>query len=70
MPIFHSKDTAHKAVGRHYVDDDGRVLRMVRQLYVASASAVKLVWELVSSCFGSGYWNNEKPWKNDDAWRN
>lgn len=29
----------------------------------------KLVWEAISSCFGSGMWNNEKPWKNEEGWR-
>jgi len=28
----------------------------------------KLVWEAISSCFGSGYWIGEKPWKSEDAW--
>lgn len=31
---------------------------------------VKLVWEAISSCFGSGYWINNRPWSNTDAWRN
>ena len=35
-----------------------------------------LVWQAaqededVRSCFGSGYWINDKPWLNDDAWVN
>lgn len=32
--------------------------------------AGKVVWELISSCFGSGYWINDRPWINDDAWSN
>ena len=28
----------------------------------------KLVWEAISSCFGSGYWIGEKPWKSEDVW--
>lgn len=31
---------------------------------------VVLLWEAVRSCFGRGRWVNEKPWLNDDAWRN
>ncbi len=31
---------------------------------------LRLVWTAVRSCFGKGYWINEKPWINDDAWRN
>lgn len=29
-----------------------------------------LLWEAVSSCFGSGYWRNDLPWSNEDAWKN
>lgn len=30
----------------------------------------KLVWEAITSCFGSGRWLNERPWKNTDSWKN
>lgn len=29
-----------------------------------------LIWEAVSSCFGSGMWINTRPWSNTDGWRN
>lgn len=29
-----------------------------------------LVWLAVRSCFGSGVWINEKPWLNDETWKN
>ena len=35
-----------------------------------------LVWQreqqqqASNSCFGSGYWINNLPWLNDDAWKN
>lgn len=48
-------------VGRLYI---GR--QAVRTLY---RGAVK-VWEAVSSCFGSGWWRGEKPWKGTDSWKN
>lgn len=31
---------------------------------------VVVVWEVVNSCFGKGYWINEKPWNNKDGWKN
>ena len=31
---------------------------------------IKLIWSAVSSCFGRGMWLNDKPWSNDDAWKN
>lgn len=30
----------------------------------------RLVWELIKSCFGRGYWINEAAFVNDDMWRN
>jgi len=29
-----------------------------------------VLWQAVRSCFGSGIWVNEKPWINDEAWKN
>lgn len=29
-----------------------------------------LVWQAVRSCFGNGYWINEKPWSNEEGWKN
>jgi hypothetical protein len=29
-----------------------------------------LVWQGIRSCFGGGFWFNEKPWINDEVWRN
>ena len=31
---------------------------------------LQLVWSMVRSCFGKGYWINDLPWVNDDAWKN
>lgn len=39
--------------------------KAVAVLYVG---AVK-VWESVSSCFGSGVWREELPWKDADPWK-
>lgn len=30
----------------------------------------RLVWQAVRSCFGSGAWRNDKPWINDEGWKN
>lgn len=29
-----------------------------------------LVFQAARSCFGSGYWINDRPWVNEDAWVN
>jgi hypothetical protein len=30
----------------------------------------RLVYQAIRSCFGNGYWINDKPWLNEDAWKN
>lgn len=30
----------------------------------------RLVWQAIRSCFGGGGWINEKPWLNDEGWKN
>lgn len=32
--------------------------------------AGRIAWEAIKSCFGKGYWINDKPWNNADAWNN
>ena len=49
-------------------------LSMQARYYGAkSISAVyygaKLVWEAITSCFGSGMWLNLRAWKNSDGWK-
>lgn len=29
-----------------------------------------LLWMAIRSCFGNGFWVNNKPWLNDEAWKN
>ncbi len=29
----------------------------------------RLVWEAISSCFGSGAWDKARPWSNADGWK-
>ena len=29
----------------------------------------ELVWQLIKSCFGAGYWIRKNPWKGSDAWK-
>ena len=30
----------------------------------------RLIWQISRSCFGSGCWLNDKPWDNEEDWRN
>ena len=29
-----------------------------------------IVWQMIRSCFGNGYWINDRPWLNTDGWKN
>lgn len=29
-----------------------------------------LVWQLIKSCFGAGYWVKQNPWLGSDSWKN
>ena len=31
---------------------------------------ITLVWMAVRSCFGSGIWVDEKPWLDNESWKN
>lgn len=31
---------------------------------------IRLVWQAIRSCFGSGAWINERPWIGEDPWKN
>ena len=29
-----------------------------------------VIWSAVKSCFGAGFWRNDKQYDNDEGWRN
>jgi hypothetical protein len=41
-----------------------------RRLFGVVYQGTKLIWQYVRSCFGRGYWINDKPWSNDNGWKN
>lgn len=40
--------------------------QVVQEIY----KGARLVWTAIRSCFGAGFWINEKPWLNEEAWKN
>lgn len=42
----------------------------LKAIYRVIKGSAVLLWELVHSCFGSGYWRNDLPWSNTDGWKN
>lgn len=53
-------------------DDMSNVPAIYKGRKVVSAVylGLKLLWQYIKSCFGRGYWINEKMWSNTDAWAN
>lgn len=45
-------------------------LRFYGKVIQAVYSGVKVIWEAIRSCFGAGFWANDKPWVNDEGWKN
>lgn len=51
-----------------YKIKDG-ILRSINNVY----NGTKLVWTAIKealSAFGAGFWRNDKPWSNEDSWKN
>lgn len=36
---------------------------------IMHAMAIKGLVQIVNSCFGAGYWVDDKPWLDDEAWK-
>ena len=39
--------------------------RMITAIYRGD----ELVWQAINSCFGAGFWREDKPWSGTDGWR-
>lgn len=42
----------------------------VKLLYYGADLMWRAAKRIITSCFGSGYWINDKPWLNQDSWKN
>ncbi len=41
-----------------------------RRAVTAVYRGAQLIWQAVRSCFGAGFWDNNKPWSNEEGWKN
>ena len=39
------------------------------KVITAVYAGARLVWEVIRSCFGKGYWAEERPWIDEDGWK-
>jgi hypothetical protein len=63
-----------------YVRQDDDTTKQVTSIYKGSVDGpkvitavyqgLKLLWQYIKSCFGRGYWINDKMWSNRDGWAN
>lgn len=40
-----------------------------RKTITALYNGAVLIWQSVRSCFGSGWWIDDKPWLDDEGWK-
>lgn len=40
--------------------------RIIAEVYKGAT----LIWQAIRSCFGNGFWINEKPYDNIEGWKN
>lgn len=38
-------------------------------LWLAVNKKAVKIWETISSCFGTGVWKPDRPWKGNDTWK-
>ena len=51
--------------------EDG--IKSIKWVYQKIGDNVVLLWSAIReafSAFGAGFWQNDKPWSNDDGWKN
>lgn len=41
---------------------------VIKRAMTAAYKGERLLWTLVRSCFGLGYWKGDEPWNGTDAW--
>lgn len=48
----------------------GGRMREMTAIYRSDANGrIRLIYEAVRSCYGKGYWIPEKPWLDNDLWK-
>lgn len=46
------------------------LVKYVNTAITRIAYGTKIIWSLIKSCFGSGFWINTSNWSNIELWKN
>lgn len=57
-------------VGRKEISRVETEGKSITKIYAFVGDKLKLIWEAIRSCFGSGWWISKRPWINNNAWKN
>ena len=55
----------HKEISRIVING-----KDITSYYTVVKRTLRLIWEGIKSCFGNGFWINDKPWNNNESWKN
>lgn len=64
------KDISRVEIDQLQEDNVTIIRRSIIKIYADVNGELKLIWEAIRSCFGSGFWINNRPWINNSAWKN
>lgn len=45
------------------------VSAFVKRVFLEIRKGSRIIWTWIRSCYGGGFWDNAKPWLNDDYWK-
>lgn len=54
----------------HEITSIHRQGKDIQEVWKFIDGAWRNVWQAIRSCFGRGFWLNDKPWSNKDVWKN
>ena len=67
--IINRKNDSDKEIETLRIIINGSIKEIYEAYYVIN-NITKIVFEGILSCFGTGFWRNEKGWVNKEGWRN
>ena len=63
-------NVGNQKVGRFFIGTTAHKAQSIGSLHKGEKAAqVTKIWEAISSCFGSGKWRPQKPWRGRDKWK-